>query len=67
MYSAGRGSHGADGGLGGTIEVSVDEDNTHLLLVVQYDVNGGDGGEPGKHGAAGLQGAGGVGGAGHKW
>ena len=67
LCSAGRGSNGADGGDGGTIEISVDEDNTHLLFAVQYDVKGGKGGSPGCHGQAGSGGQGGNGGAGHEW
>lgn len=67
LRSAGRGSNGADGGDGGIIEISVDEDDTHLLFAVQWDVRGGDGGAPGRHGQPGRGGQGGNGGAGHKW
>ena len=53
--------------MGGTIEISVDEDNTHLLFATQWDVSGGDGGAPGRHSRPGREGAGGVGGAKYKW
>ena len=66
-HSAGRGSNGADGGVGGTIEISVDEDNTHLLFAVQCNVSGGDGGAPGHHGKPGREGVRGIGGARYQW
>ena len=45
----------------------MDEDNTHLLLATNWDVQGGAGGAPGRHGQPGQGGKGGKGGAGHKW
>ena len=45
----------------------MDEDNTHLLLATNWDVQGGAGGAPGRHGKPGQGGKGGKGGAGHKW
>ena len=65
--SAGLGSHGANGGDGGVIEIHVDEDNTHLLFAVKWDVRGGRGGAPGRHGDPGAGGRGGHGGQGHVW
>ena len=65
--SAGQGTHGANGGDGGFIELHVDEQNTHLLLAVKWDVRGGLGGAPGLHGNPGAAGRGGHGGQGHVW
>ena len=66
-YSAGLGTNGADGGSGGTIEVFVDEESTHLLFAVQFEVHGGKEGKPGCHGKPGKEGLGGNGGGGHTW
>ncbi|KAH8600119.1 hypothetical protein B0O99DRAFT_737601 [Bisporella sp. PMI_857] len=63
----GRGTHGADGGPGGTIEIHVEEDKTHLLMAVNWQVNGGKGGAPGQHGRGGAGGIGGIGGQGYSW
>ncbi|KAG8529861.1 uncharacterized protein KY384_005342 [Bacidia gigantensis] len=65
--NAGLGTNGADGGRGGTVEISIDEDNTHLLFAVQWDTRGGKGGKPGRHGNPGSEGTGGNGGVGHQW
>lgn len=65
--SAGKGSDGADGGPGGTIEIVLHERQTHLLLATTWDVKGGRGGIAGKHGKAGKQGKGGSGGNAHEW
>ncbi|KAL9045598.1 MAG: hypothetical protein Q9214_001384 [Letrouitia sp. 1 TL-2023] len=65
--SAGRGTEGAVGGDGGSIEIFVDEDATHLLFASNWDVRGGQGGEPGRHGQPGKGGHRGIGGKGHKW
>lgn len=64
---AGQGSNGADGGEGGTLHVVVNENSTHLLMAVSFDVRGGKGGNAGVHGNAGIGGAGGIGGQGWKW
>lgn len=66
LHSAGLTS-GVDGGRGGRIEISVDEDSTHLLFAVQWDISGGRGGDPGHHSEPGLGGHGGYGGSGHQW
>ena len=66
-FSAGRGTNGADGGDGGIIEIHVDEENTHLLFSVNWDVSGGLGGAPGHHGNPERGGRGGHGGQGHTW
>ncbi|RDW71671.1 hypothetical protein BP5796_07705 [Coleophoma crateriformis] len=65
--AAGKGTDGADGGNGGTIRIMVDEDKTHLLQAVDWDVRGGKGGPPGEHGCPGLAGKGGSGGRGISW
>lgn len=66
-YSAGRGTNGGDGGDGGTINVFVDEDETHLLLATLWETRPGEGGPAGRHGDPGRGGRGGRGGAGCKW
>lgn len=66
-YSAGRGTNGGDGGDGGTIDVFLDEDETHLLLACSWDTRRGKGGPPGRHGNPGRGGRGGRGGAGCTW
>ncbi|RDW66553.1 hypothetical protein BP6252_10188 [Coleophoma cylindrospora] len=65
--AAGKGTDGADGGNGGTIRIMVDEDKTHLLQAVDWDVRGGKGGPPGEHGSPGKAGKGGRGGHGISW
>jgi hypothetical protein len=67
VNSAGHGTDGADGGNGGIVQIILDENNTHLLMAVKYDVRGGQGGNPGQHGQPGDGGTGGRGGDGHKW
>ena len=64
---AGNGTSGAKGGQGGTIQIHVDEDKTHLLLGVDWDVKGGKGGSPGKNGVPGVGGKGGSGGQAISW
>ncbi|KAN0122123.1 hypothetical protein V8E51_000449 [Hyaloscypha variabilis] len=64
---AGAGTNGADGGKGGKIQVCVDENNTHLLLAMSWEVSGGKGGASGEHGSPGLGGKGGKGGLGVTW
>jgi hypothetical protein len=63
----GSGTNGADGGNGGIIRICVDEDKTHLLQAVNWDVQGGKGGAAGRHGKRGRGGKGGRGGHGLKW
>ncbi|KAK8867416.1 hypothetical protein PGQ11_005994 [Apiospora arundinis] len=58
----GSGSNGADGGPGGNITVTVDNDDTDLLLPLSFRAKGGSGGQPGYHGAPGNGGPGGPGG-----
>ena len=65
--SAGRGSHGAPGGQGGSVTIYVDEHDTHLLQAASWDVRGGFGGEEGHHGEPGIGGAGGAGGQRFIW
>lgn len=61
-HSGGLGSNGADGGPGGNITVTVDNDDTDLLLPLSFRAKGGSGGQPGYHGAPGNGGPGGPGG-----
>ena len=49
------------------IEIHVDENDTHLLLIASWNVSGGMGGEAGRHGEPGAGGAGGAGGEAHVW
>lgn len=65
--SAGRGSDGADGGPGGTIDIVVHETQTNLLLATSWEVKGGKGGIAGIHGSPGKGGKGGKGGNSHEW
>jgi hypothetical protein len=67
VHRAGNGTDGADGGRGGTIQIHVDEDKTHLLVAVDWEVKGGQGGPPGQHGTPGLGGKGGPGGQPLSW
>jgi hypothetical protein len=66
-FRGGNGTNGADGGNGGTIRIYVDENKTHLLQAVDWDVQGGKGGVAGHHGKGGRAGKGGRGGRGLKW
>lgn len=45
----------------------MNEDDTHLLLAVSWDVSGGAGGTAGQHGRPGNGGQGGRGGEGYSW
>lgn len=65
--SAGKGSSGGNGGTGGSIEIIVDDSQTHLLMALDWDIRGGTGGRPGQHGHAGKAGLKGFGGKGHDW
>ena len=65
--SGGYGSSGADGAAGGNVFITVDEEDTDLLLPLEYDVRGGAGGISGQHGEPGDGGIGGRGGQGHAW
>lgn len=61
------GTSGAPGGTGGKVELVVDEDATHLVLVATAAVGGGAGGAAGRNGQGGSGGAGGSGGSSHSW
>lgn len=65
--SGGYGSSGADGAAGGNVFVTVHEEDTDLLLPLEYNVSGGAGGNSGEHGEPGDGGTGGLGGEGHVW
>jgi hypothetical protein len=66
-YSGGYGSNGAPGAAAGNVFVTVHDDDTDLLLPIDYDVNGGPGGQSGQHGEPGDGGMGGRGGNPHAW
>jgi hypothetical protein len=72
--SGGRGGNGGDGGdatsgspggRGGQVTVTLSEDDTHLLLLLDHDVAGGAGGRAGSNGSGGSGGRGGRGGRSH--
>ncbi|KAF8855606.1 hypothetical protein BDZ45DRAFT_804902 [Acephala macrosclerotiorum] len=63
----GYGSNGADGAAGGNVFVTINEDDTDLLIGLEYDVQGGAGGLSGQHGEPGDGGIGGRGGSPHAW
>lgn len=65
--SAGAGTNGGDGGNGGQVRIYVDEDKTHLLLAINWEVRGGKGGSAGEHGTPGPGGKGGRGGQSITW
>jgi hypothetical protein len=65
--SGGYGSNGADGAAAGNVFVTVHDEDTDLLIPVEYDVKGGAGGASGQHGEPGDGGVGGRGGEGHVW
>jgi len=67
MNSGGYGSNGADGAAGGNVFVTVHDDDTDLLVPLEYDVRGGAGGASGQHGEPGDGGVGGRGGASIAW
>lgn len=63
----GHGGAGGDGGAGGNATVTVADEDTDLLMLVQPDLQGGKGGAGGHGGAGGSGGRGGSGGSGHSW
>lgn len=63
----GNGSHGAPGGHGGQVVVEVDDEASHLLMLVSHAVDGGRGGSAGSNGAGGYGGPGGDGGDSYSW
>lgn len=63
----GHGSEGAAGGRGGYVVVEVDDDASHLLMLVEHAVEGGGGGAAGTNGPGGLGGPGGDGGRSYHW
>ncbi|KAI9775780.1 MAG: hypothetical protein M1839_000908 [Geoglossum umbratile] len=63
----GYGSNGADGAAAGNVFITVQDDDTDLLVPLEYDVRGGVGGASGQHGEPGDGGVGGRGGAAHAW
>jgi hypothetical protein len=67
INSGGYGSNGADGATGGNVFITVHDDDTDLLVPLDYDVKGGVGGASGQHGEPGDGGVGGRGGAPHAW
>jgi hypothetical protein len=67
MNSGGYGSNGADGAAAGNVFITVHDDDTDLLVPLEYDVRGGAGGASGQHGEPGDGGVGGRGGASHAW
>lgn len=67
MNSGGYGSNGADGAPAGNVLITVAEDDTDLLIPLEYDVRGGAGGVSGQHGEPGDGGVGGRGGSPHAW
>jgi len=67
MFSGGYGTDGTDGGNGGSVFVRVNEQDTNLLLALDWDIGGGKGGNSGVHGNPGDGGEGGDGGVGCTW
>jgi hypothetical protein len=65
--SGGYGSNGADGAAAGNVFITVHDDDTDLLVPLEYDVRGGAGGASGQHGEPGDGGIGGRGGRSHSW
>ncbi|KAK4448720.1 hypothetical protein QBC34DRAFT_464461 [Podospora aff. communis PSN243] len=63
----GVGSDGANGAPGGNVFVTVHDDDTDLLLPLEYNTKGGEGGASGLHGEPGDGGRGGRGGNGYAW
>jgi hypothetical protein len=63
----GLGTPGSPGGPGGTVRVHLDQNDTHLIMLVRADVSGGSGSNPGKNGKGGRGGSGGDGGSGLSW
>jgi hypothetical protein len=67
LNSGGYGSNGADGAAAGNIFITVHDDDTDLLVPLEYDVRGGAGGASGQHGEPGDGGVGGRGGQSLAW
>lgn len=67
LTSGGRGTSGANGGQGGSANVTVNEEDLDTLIGLQWDIRGGKGGLPGQHGTPGDGGNGGDGGASYFW
>ncbi|MBA3461862.1 MAG: hypothetical protein H0T46_18015 [Deltaproteobacteria bacterium] len=65
--SGGDATSGAPGGEGGQIVVSVNEDDTPLLMLLRHEVRGGPGGKAGVNGPGGHGGNGGSGGSSYSW
>ncbi|MGH7135027.1 MAG: hypothetical protein ACREHD_04760, partial [Pirellulales bacterium] len=63
----GVGTNGESGGEGGAIVVGVDQNDTHLLMLVEYDCGAGRGGDAGVNGGGGPGGPGGRGGNSYTW
>ncbi|HRI63284.1 MAG TPA: hypothetical protein PK156_03580 [Polyangium sp.] len=63
----GNGTNGANGGSGGAIITEVAREDTHLLMLLRYGVDGGPGGAAGSNGAGGAGGSGGPGGSSYSW
>lgn len=63
----GPGTPGSPGGPGGTVRVHLDQNDTHLIMLVRADVNGGPLSNPGKNGKGGRGGSGGDGGSSLSW
>jgi len=63
----GNGTDGAPGGHGGHVVVEVDDDASHLLMLVSHAVDAGKGGALGTNGSGGYGGSGGDGGDSYRW
>ncbi|AYV76405.1 MAG: hypothetical protein Terrestrivirus6_31 [Terrestrivirus sp.] len=65
--SAGCGTNGMNGGKGGIVDITISEKDTHLLMLLKHNINGGLGGKRGYHGKQGEGGRGGAGGLSYDW
>jgi len=65
--SAGCGTNGMNGGKGGIIDITISEKDTHLLMLLKHNINGGLRGKQGYHGKQGEGGRGGAGGSSYDW
>lgn len=63
----GDGSNGAPGGHGGQVVVEVDDEASHLLMLVSHTIEAGTGGPAGTNGSGGYGGSGGDGGSSYSW
>lgn len=63
----GDGGHGGNGGEGGKVIAKTKADESHLLMLVEPMVHGGDGGIGGTGGPGGAGGRGGSGGSSYSW